>query len=177
MRRPITFLLVLIAFAAVVAGGRGTQLPESSSAEQTRSATIAYAVDGDTLRVSIGANLVYVRLVGIDSPELGEPEAAECGSQAAAASMRSLAPNAAQVRLRLDSVAGHHDQYGRLLAHGFVSGRQLEIAQLRRGWATVYRFNGQRFDGLARFERAESAARARHAGVWGACGGDFHSTP
>lgn len=137
---------------------------------------VAYAVDGDTLRVSIGARLVYVRLVGIDTPEdVRQGTPLECGSTAAASSMRGLAPEGARVRLVFDSVAEHEDRYGRLLAHAFVGGRQLEMMQLRRGWATVYRFEGQRFDGLPRFEHAESVARERGAGVWSACDGDFHS--
>jgi micrococcal nuclease len=165
---------VLVATAVVV--GRAAPPAGDARAQAARSATIAYAVDGDTLRVSLGSRLEYVRLVGIDTPEDVQPGTGpECGSLEAAASMERLAPEGARVRLRFDSVADHRDRYGRLLAHAFVAGRQLEVAQLRRGWATVYRFDDQQFDGLVRFERAEAAARTRLAGVWGACGGGFHS--
>jgi micrococcal nuclease len=120
---------------------------------------------------------VYVRLVGIDTPEDVRPGTpVECGARAAADSMDRLAPDGARVLLRADSVADEHDRYGRLLAHAFVSSRQLEIAQLRRGWAEVYRFEGQRFDGLPRFERAEASARRAGRGAWTSCGGDFHSS-
>ena len=142
-----------------------------------RVAVIAYAVDGDTLRVELpSGELAYGRLVGIDTPEDVKPGApVECGAKAAAASMRALAPEGASVALRRDSVADAEDRYGRILAHAFIGGRQLELAQLRRGWAEVYRFEGQRFDGLARFERAQDQARRAGRGVWSACGGDFHS--
>jgi endonuclease YncB( thermonuclease family) len=89
--------------------------------------------------------------------------------------MRQLAPAGATVLLRPDSVAASRDRYGRILAHAFIKGRQLELAQLRRGWAYVYRYQGQRFDGLPRFEVAERHARQSGLGVWGRCGGDFHS--
>jgi endonuclease YncB( thermonuclease family) len=89
--------------------------------------------------------------------------------------MDRLAPEGAAVVLRADSVADAEDRYGRLLAHAFVAGRQLEVAQLRRGLAYVYRYDDQRFDGLPRFEAAERHARVSHLGVWGECGGDFHS--
>ncbi len=102
----------------------------------------------------------------------GEP--VECGSRAAAASLRSLAPEGGSVYLRYDSVADREDRYGRILAHAFVDGRQLEVVQLRRGWASVYRFEGQRFDGLAKFNAAQRTARQGDRGVWGRCGGDFH---
>lgn len=110
------------------------------------------------------------------APEDVKPGApVECGAEDAAASMRALAPEGASVVLHRDSVADAKDRYGRILAHAFIGRRQLELAQLRRGWAEVYRFEGQRFDGLARFERAEDSARRAGRGVWSSCGGDFHS--
>ncbi|HKT82870.1 MAG TPA: thermonuclease family protein [Solirubrobacterales bacterium] len=155
---------------------------ETGKAEEggSRSATVAvvdYAVDGDTLRVRLpSGRLAYVRLVGIDTPEDVKPGApVECGAEDAAASMRALAPEGASVVLHRDSVADAKDRYGRILAHAFIAGRQLELSQLRRGWAEVYRFEGQRFDGLARFEHAEGSARRAGRGVWSSCGGDFHS--
>ena len=140
-------------------------------------ATVAYAVDGDTLRVRVpGTELTYVRLVGIDTPEDVRPGyPTECGARAAAASLQRLAPEGAEVTLRPDSLAGSEDRYGRLLAHAFIAGRQLEVAQLRRGLAYVYRYRGQRFDGLPRFEAAQRSARRARRGSWDHCGGDFHS--
>jgi micrococcal nuclease len=140
-------------------------------------ATIAYVVDGDTLRIrEDDGELQYVRLVGIDTPEdVKEGTAVECGSRAAARSMEGLAPEGASVYLRYDSVADREDVFGRVLAHAFVDGRQLELAQLRRGWAFVYRYHDQQFDGLSRFYAAADRAESEGRGVWGRCGGDFHS--
>jgi micrococcal nuclease len=140
-------------------------------------ATVAYAVDGDTRRVrEPDGDLAYVRLVGIDTPEDVRPGyPTECGAKAAARSMERLAPEGATVTLRFDSVADHTDVYGRTLAHAWIDGRRLELAQLRRGWAYVYRYDGRRFDGLARFEAAGRRAESEARGVWGRCGGDFHS--
>lgn len=175
--RALLFLALAFAVVAAVLGCGGRS---GADAEGTasRSGRIEYAVDGDTLRVRLdGGDLLYVRLIGIDTPEDVRPDTpVECGGRAAAASMDRLAPEGAAVRIRLDSVADEYDRYGRLLAHAFVEGRQLELAQLWRGWADVYRFEGQRFDGLARFRAAESAARRVGRGVWGLCGGDFHSS-
>lgn len=173
---------ILTPFLALALTGCGA----SASAERTasagggaevRHATVAYAVDGDTLRVRLSSgSLAYVRLVGIDTPEDVRPGyPVECGARAAAASMRRLAPGGARVVLRRDSVAGDTDRYGRILAHAFIAHRQVEIAQLRRGWAYVYRYEGQHFDGLGRFRRAQRSAGRAQRGVWGRCGGDFHS--
>lgn len=171
-------LLVLGVAALLVA----TPVVAGEAAAQHRAGarvgTVDYAVDGDTLRVELaGGELVYVRLVGIDTPEDVKPGTPiECGSKAAAASMRGLAPEGAEVVLRPDSVADEYDRYDRLLAHAFIDGRQLELIQLRRGWAEVYRYDDQRFDGLARFESVQASARRADRGVWGRCGGDFHSS-
>jgi micrococcal nuclease len=171
----VAFVLVLSLALSGCADSSGSTGPHEPTA---LSATVAYAVDGDTLRVRLpDGSLEYVRLVGIDTPEDVKPDTpVECGGRAAASSMDRLAPEGAAVRLLLDSVADEHDRYGRLLAHAFIDGRQLEVAQLRRGWAEVYRYDGQRFDGLARFDQAQASARRAGSGVWGRCGGDFHSS-
>lgn len=175
MRRLLSILALLL-----VAGAAGRAILRSSPARSSPSgfrSTIAYVVDGDTLRVrEPDGELAYVRLVGIDTPEDVKPGVPiECGSKASARSMAALAPEGAEVSLRYDSVADHEDAYGRILAHAFIGGRQLEPAQLRRGLADVFRYDDQRFDGLLLFEGAAAAARSADRGVWSSCGGDFHS--
>lgn len=180
MRKLAVLVPLLLCLAALLgcAAGSGAAGPARPAAFP-RHATIDYAVDGDTLRVRLASgDLLYVRLVGIDTPEDVRPGTpVECGSRQAAASMERLAPEGAAVRLVPDSVAAGYDRYGRLLAHAFVGGRRLELAQLRRGWAEVYRYDDQHFDGLGAFERASASARRADRGVWGECGGDFHSSP
>ncbi len=176
--RGLKVAAVLLSLSALAWVGCGeTGRAEEGGSRSATVAVVAYAVDGDTLRVRLpSGSLAYVRLVGIDTPESVRPaEPVECGAETASDSMHALAPDGASVVLRGDSVADAEDRYGRILAHAFIAGRQLELAQLRRGWAEVYRFEGQRFDGLARFERAENQARAAGRGVWSRCGGDFHS--
>jgi micrococcal nuclease len=174
--RVLLILGVAAALVAVTPTASGEAVAQHRAG--ARVGHIDYAVDGDTLRVELAdGELDYVRLVGIDTPEGVKPDTpVECGARAAAASMRSLAPEGAEVLLRPDSVADEYDRYGRLLAHAFIGGRQLELVQLRRGWAEVYRYDDQRFDGLARFDAVQASARRADRGVWGHCGGDFHSS-
>ena len=170
MKMLLALALAIVALGAAGCTAIGAPEMASEAASATR-AEVAYAVDGDTLRVRLSSGeLAYVRLVGIDTPEDVRPGyPTECGSEAAAASMQSLAPEGSLVTLRGDSVADSEDRYGRILAHAFIGARQLEIAQLRRGWAEVYRYRGQRFDGLRRFEAAQRSARQAGRGVWGLC--------
>jgi micrococcal nuclease len=175
MRRLSVLFILCLGAAAMLLPTESTSAHRATPRSFT--ATIDYAVDGDTLRVrEPDGERQYVRLVGIDTPEDVKPGyPSECCSKAAAHSMEALAPEGASVTLRYDSVADHEDVYGRILAHAFIGRRRLELAQLRRGWAYVYRYDDQRFDGLSRFYSAEDQARSQGRGVWGSCGGDFHS--
>ncbi len=136
-RRVWRLLALLVALADVCAGVLATSPAGSAHSVATRRATIDYVVDGDTLRVRLPSGATpYVRLIGIDSPEDVKPDyPVECGARAASASMRRLAPEGASVELRSDFVGSRFDRYGRILAHAYVDRRQLEVAQLRNGWA------------------------------------------
>jgi micrococcal nuclease len=169
---PIAALL-LLAGALAACGSIGGS--SSSAGTEARTARIAYVVDGDTLRVrEADGDLAYVRLIGIDSPESVKPDTpTECGGEDASRSMDQLAPEGAKVRLVLDGE--REDNYGRTLAHAYVHGRQLELVQLRRGWAEIYRYHDRTFAGLSSYYAAQEGAKAAGRGVWGKCGGDFHS--
>lgn len=175
-RRLALVSLLLLLAAPGCATATDSEKPAISFTKPLH-ASVAYSVDGDTLRVRlVSGDLAYVRLVGIDTPEDVRPGyPTECGAKAAAASMERLAPEGASVTLRPDSVAGPEDRYGRFLAHAFIDGRQLEIAQLRRGFAYVYPYDDQRFEGLPRFEAAQRSSRRADRGSWSRCDGDFHS--
>jgi micrococcal nuclease len=163
--------LICLLVPALVGAAPASKAPRAASF----TATIAYAVDGDTLRIrEADGDLAYVRLIGIDSPESVEPDTpVECGGKQASESMEEMAPEGATVRLVFDGE--REDKYGRTLAHAYVNGRQLELAQLRRGWAMVYRYHDRTFRGLARYYALQDQAEAAGRGVWGQCGGDFHS--
>jgi micrococcal nuclease len=77
--------------------------------------------------------------------------------------------------LATDPPQDRFDRYGRLLAYVYVGARNVNRAQVRRGWAEVYVYDGNPFAQVGAFRRASAAARSEGRGVWGRCGGDFHS--
>ncbi|HET8862318.1 MAG TPA: thermonuclease family protein [Solirubrobacterales bacterium] len=169
----VVFFLVVGVLGRVLVGmiGGGSDFEDR--------ATVTRAIDGDTVAVSIDGIGEDVRLVGVDTPESVRPGVpVECGAEQASASLHGLLPAGTIVRLKGDSHADERDRYGRLLAHVYVregpSWREVELEQLRRGWATVYRFDGQSIDGGDRYDQAQLAARENDRGVWGLCSGDFH---
>jgi endonuclease YncB( thermonuclease family) len=139
-------------------------------------ARVTHVTDGDTVDVTFasGASLA-VRVIGVDTPEEYRPGTPlECGARAAARSMTSLAEGA-RVTLITDYSQARFDRDGRLLAYVERGRRDLGKMQIRRGWAMTYVYEDEPFARLAAYRAAEAEARNEGAGVWGRCGGDFHS--
>jgi micrococcal nuclease len=151
--------------------------PRGSHADHRIHARVVRPVDGDTLVANAGGRTFYVRLLGIDTPETHRPgRPIECGGREASARMVALAPPGRQIELETDPGQDRVDRYGRLLAYVWLpDGRLLEDEQLRSGWATSYVFEGKPVSLFARLLAAERVARRARLGVWGECGGRFHS--
>ncbi len=78
--------------------------------------------------------------------------------------------------LTTDPSQSKWDRYGRLLAYVQVHrGARLNLAQISRGWAKVYVYRNKPFGQIRPFRRAQTRAKNAARGVWGRCGGDFHS--
>lgn len=108
---------------------------------------VDYVVDGDTIRLTSGT---YVRLIGIDTPEVGE-----CGyGRAKRVLDRWVGGN---VRLVNPAGVDNADRYGRLLRYVHDSGRDTGLGLIRRGLA-VARYDSR--DGYDRHPRQRVYRRA-----------------
>lgn len=134
--------------------------------------TVESVWDGDTLRATVvepndlvgTSDEVRIRLIGVDTPELGE----ECWADEARDALGALAPPGATVWVAPD--ADPFDRYGRLLLYVWTEdGRFVNLELAAAGDAEAIRIepNSAHFDLLA---SAEGEARAAGAGQWGACG-------
>jgi micrococcal nuclease len=144
----------------------------------TRPGTVVRVVDGDTVRVRLGDGREEpVRLLGIDTPETHRPGTPiECGGPEASAYLERLLPAGSSVVLEADATQDRVDRYGRMLAYvRMPGGRLAEEEQLRAGWAESYVYGGRPVARAGAFRTAEATARDARRGVWGLCGGDFHS--
>ncbi|MFA7387512.1 MAG: thermonuclease family protein [Thiohalobacteraceae bacterium] len=124
---------------------------------------ISFVQDGDTLTLNDGRRL---RLIGIDTPELGERgDPAEPGAIAARDRLRQLVfMHRQQLSLRFDRE--RKDRYGRLLAHAFVGdGRNLVELLLATGAGAqiVVPPNTWQVDCYAETSRS---ARREGRGIW-----------
>jgi endonuclease YncB( thermonuclease family) len=147
-------------------GSGSTTKPKPTVIKQK--AVVTRVVDGDTIDVRLGSGKTRrVRLIGIDTPEVYG--GVECGGKKASASMRRLTPPGTPVVLVSDPTQDKVDRYGRLLRYVMKSGRDMNRAQVNRGWATVYVYNNNPFKRVAGFRKSQRAATADRRGIWSLC--------
>ena len=155
MAKLIVLLIVLAAAALVVVAMRP---PEQAHTDR---ATVLHVIDGDTLDVRIGAgSSVRVRLLGIDTPELGE-----CFFVRATTAARRFADGRA-ITLRRDPTQPARDRFGRTLAYVELSdGTDLGERMIVGGFARTF-VVGRPFERVETYRRAETAARRLPRSIW-----------
>jgi micrococcal nuclease len=166
-------VVVLLALAVVVAwlavngylvrpDGAGPEGAPAEDAAGSADATVEYVHDGDTLFLADGTK---VRLLGIDTPEVGEHH--ECYGDEARELLRDLLPEGTHVRVLAD--VQPLDQYGRSLLFLYTDDGalvNLQLIEAGAAEAVVLPPNVLFADEL---EAAEDRAQAAGAGMWGAC--------
>jgi len=151
--------LVLALFCAAPLAAHG----ESCTLDRTdEEVLIGRVYDGDTVELSDGRKL---RLIGIDTPELGHGHnPSQPLAQAAADTLRKLLATSPRLHLRYD--AELHDKYKRLLAHIFLhNGVSVAAALLEQGLATALTVPPNVWN-LACYQAAEQRARLARRGIW-----------
>ena len=122
-----------------------TVTPAPASAAQV--ATVERWIDGDTVITSRGT----IRLIGIDTPEVGT-----CGAKKATRLARRLAPVGSTIRLGNPSSVQNTDTYDRKLRYVLVSGVDVGLRQIRQG--AKARYDGR--DGYDKHPRQRKYRRA-----------------
>ena len=125
-------------------------------------------MDGDTIRVRLHGTTLSVRLIGVDTPELGDRRDPTAGPQpfareAAAHTRRRLAGE--QVRLTYDPRGDRRDRFGRTLAYVFLlDGTFFNRELVREGYGRA--FTRYPFQFREQFLADESDARRERRGLW-----------
>jgi micrococcal nuclease len=135
----------------------------SREAQNAEVGVVASVYDGDTLTLRDGRR---VRLLQVDTPELGS---GECYSRAARAALLSLAPVGAKVVLELDPRLDRTDRYGRLLRYVKRAGVNANVELVRRGAAAPYFYRGERGRYATSLMREALSAKSSRRGLWKAC--------
>lgn len=136
-RAILTAGVLLVVVACSARPPSGPTLPPASPAEapaisvppgMPESGVVDHVIDGDTLAV---AGLGTVRLLGIDTPEVGE-----CGFVDATQALEDLTLNR-EVRLVGAGRGPDRDKYGRLLRYVDVAGLDAGLALISSGLAVA----------------------------------------
>jgi micrococcal nuclease len=144
----------------------------AAAAPQTRSGTVVWVYDADTLKVEPHGK---VRLLGIDAPEKSASARDLAFTSLGIAPGRLRPVHAAGLTWAIRNVKGEtvtllpgqpeRDHYGRLLAYVLLpDGRLLNRLLLEEGLVIVYR--RAPFSARDDFLAAEAAARQRGVGLW-----------
>jgi len=130
------------------------------------SGTVTYVYDGDTIKVRLESGKEKrVRLIGVDSPELNDPQ--EPSRLLAFLARRFVSWKLNQQPVRLTRDKEEADAYGRLLAYVWMNNRTMFNETLvREGYARAYL--KYPFDEAvkARLREAETEARREGRGLW-----------
>lgn len=125
---------------------------------------VVKVVDGDTIDVALASGVERVRVIGIDTPEIGE-----CGFEQASSTMRSLVGGTV-VTLVKDPTQDDRDRYDRLVRHVRMgNGSSAAVQMIRQGRSAEYLY-GRPYVGRGDHLAAEQRARAERLGIWGASG-------
>ena len=125
--------------------------------------TAAFVFDGDTLELGDGRK---VRLLGIDTPEIGHDGApSQAYAEEARRLLERLAAPGEALRLRFDSE--RFDRYGRTLAHVFrADGGNVQAQLLEAGYATTLVVPPNQWSAHC-YAALEALARGEGRGIWG----------
>jgi len=166
MSRAIAAVLALTTAAAATAC-----TPEPSGGDVVVmgvGARVTAVVDGDTIDVRVAEGMERVRIIGLDTPELGRDGAAdECYAQEARAYVDDALAGRT-VTLFPDPTQDDVDQYGRLLRHVYVDERSIALGVIEDGAGREFTFD-EPYGGQEAHLAAQDAARDDSRGLWGAC--------
>lgn len=131
-----------------------------------QSAQVERVVDGDTVKVVLGATNETIRIIGIDTPETVHPsKPVECFGLEASSRLKELL-DGRPIRLQ-SNPAEDRDRYGRLLRYLELDGEDIGARMIRDGYA--YSYKQYPHARLAEYNRLEQEARNAKRGLWAAC--------
>ncbi len=156
--------------SSATGGSGGGTTPSSTGSVLRQAGIVTKVVDGDTIKVRLRPGVVKtVRLIGIDTPEVYGR--VECGGRKASRSLKAMLPVGSRVRMVSDPTQARTDRYGRALRYvtKASSGRDMNRAQLAKGWANVYVYAHDPFRRVRSYRDAQRFARNHRLGIWRLC--------
>ena len=123
-------------------------------------------IDGDTAKFTMNKEVVTVRFLAIDTPEIkhGKNNAEPYGEEASNYTCNQLT-NAKNIYLELDNKSDQKDKYDRLLAWVFIDDSLLQEKIIKEGLAkTAYIYDEYKYINVLKSE--EKKAKEKKTGIW-----------
>lgn len=117
---------------------------------------VGYVIDGDTVGLANGEK---VRLIGIDSPESGQPYYTEVKNK-----LRELVEGK---EVLLEKDVGDRDKYGRLVRYIWLGTTLINLEMVKQGYSKSYTYPPD-VKYQTQILAAEKEAREKQLGLWGA---------
>jgi len=165
--RPISACLLVLACAAIscVTDPIPPSLVSGHYDGNGERTAVVSVIDGDTIRVAAGGDVVSVRYIGMDAPETGHSDGTPewLAAEATAANRRLV--EGQDVYLEKD--VSETDRYGRLLRYVFLADGTFVNAELvRLGYAEAKAYAPD-VGRQPLLEQMERQAREAGRGLWG----------
>ncbi len=152
MNTKTIFILFFLMIVLSLSGCTGV-LQDSSSIPRTFE-NVTYVVDGDTFTLDSGER---VRLIGMDTPEMGEDYYAEATEHLTALILNK--------QVELEGDVSNRDQYGRLLRYVWIDGIMVNTELVRSGLAESKSYDPDtKYQDI--LDEAEDGARDARLGIW-----------
>ncbi|MCS7121234.1 MAG: thermonuclease family protein [Archaeoglobaceae archaeon] len=138
-------------------------------------ALVVEVIDGDTMKVYIDEKVEFVRILGIDCPEIklekNRPEKFENISAENLTYWAFVAKNftknlveGKRIKFSYDHFSDKRDQYNRILAYVYVDGVDVGSEIIKNGLARVY--VEAEFLKMREYLKLQDEAKKRKAGLW-----------
>ena len=167
-RSVLAFLSCAVAAAMTIALGSA---PADAGPQHGPSYRVTGVSDGDTIKVVVKGRTERVRLIGIDTPELGRDGAPDqCHAREASRQMSKLVKGK-RVRLERDRTQANRDAYGRLLRYVYTVKGRRDVGKtlVAKGHGREYTFKGRSYKHRSAHRKAQRSAQRAGRGLWGAC--------
>jgi micrococcal nuclease len=162
----VAVLALVLGAGACGTAGREVTGPPGGRPDGRTTVDVLEVVDGDTIRVDLDGASTPVRMIGIDTPERDGPYThEECyGEESSRYTEGALGGRPIDLEFDVERT----DRFERTLAYVWLDGELFNERILLDGFAlqTTFPPNVRYVD---RFTDAQRTARARGAGLWGAC--------
>ncbi len=120
-------------------------------------------IDGDTVKILINGKIENIRIIGINTPEIGKR--LECfGNEAKKKAIELLSGK--KVAVEFDDTKNRRDKHNRLLAYLIIEGKvDFGEQMIKQGYAYEYTHNLP-YQNQKKYQLAEKYARENQRGLW-----------